>query len=412
MNTISPALSGSVATNPFAATRAASDVSGALALSRDRAFTAFGSSILAALGVPPAGSASDTTTAADGRVNGVASALQGALATASGDGVPGLLAQVNGAIGQAADALQKAGYSADAVQGFVTDFRTALSDKLDALATGAGAAPAVATPRQSSPATAGPTVSSGVSALSVRETDTAKIELVTASGAVVRIGLRANDGVDAASGGAAAYGAVSAFASSRFSVSVRGSLSADELKAVNGVLGQVDKLATEFFSGDYAGAFADASTLGFDSKQIARVSLDLTQSLDVAAGTLAGGAAVAASAPLTASATPASVGDATSPPAVTSGAFDPNRIATRLVDYVRQVLSSLSDAAASTTSAVPTEAKLKLLAQAVIAAAVDPKETAGAGLLKATLAATANVPAPAVPALDGAPTSAATTAIV
>jgi hypothetical protein len=56
-----------------------------------------------------------------------------------------------------------------------------------------------------------------------------------------------------------------------------------------------------------------------------------------------------------------------------------------------------------------TDAKLKLLSQAVSAAAVDPKETAGAALLKATLAAT--VPAPAVPAVDGAPTSTSATAI-
>ena len=65
--------------------------------------------------------------------------------------------------------------------------------------------------------------------------------------------------------------------SNRFNLQVKGELDAGELKAINDLLGQVNDLASEFFSGDLDKAFNSALELGYDSSEITRYSLSLTQ---------------------------------------------------------------------------------------------------------------------------------------
>lgn len=60
---------------------------------------------------------------------------------------------------------------------------------------------------------------------------------------------------------------------SRFSLSVRGELNEAEFTAIQGVFAQAEAIADEFFGGDLAAAFGLASSLEFDTGQLARVNL-------------------------------------------------------------------------------------------------------------------------------------------
>jgi len=62
---------------------------------------------------------------------------------------------------------------------------------------------------------------------------------------------------------------------SRFSLTVEGHLSAEERTAIEHLLGQVDDLAKDFYSGDLEGAFASALALGYDAQQVSSFSLNL-----------------------------------------------------------------------------------------------------------------------------------------
>lgn len=62
-----------------------------------------------------------------------------------------------------------------------------------------------------------------------------------------------------------------------FSFSVEGNLDVDELRAINGLLAQINDVADTFFNGDVYDAFNKALDVGYDSEEIARFSLSLTQ---------------------------------------------------------------------------------------------------------------------------------------
>ena len=62
-----------------------------------------------------------------------------------------------------------------------------------------------------------------------------------------------------------------------FSFSVEGELDADELAAINDLLGQVNDLAETFFAGDLEGAFEQALEVGYDSSEISAFALNLSQ---------------------------------------------------------------------------------------------------------------------------------------
>ena len=60
-----------------------------------------------------------------------------------------------------------------------------------------------------------------------------------------------------------------------FAFSVEGELDADELRAINELLGQISDVSETFFNGDVYSAFEQALEVGFDSDEIARFSLTL-----------------------------------------------------------------------------------------------------------------------------------------
>nr|WP_240946435.1 DUF5610 domain-containing protein [Pseudomaricurvus alkylphenolicus] len=69
----------------------------------------------------------------------------------------------------------------------------------------------------------------------------------------------------------------SSTAEDRFAFTVEGELDADELEAINELLGQVNDLAATFYSGDVEAAFEEALELGYDSSEITAFSLNMTQ---------------------------------------------------------------------------------------------------------------------------------------
>ena len=62
----------------------------------------------------------------------------------------------------------------------------------------------------------------------------------------------------------------------QFRLTVEGELDEDELKAINDLLGQVNDLASDFFSGDYDQAFKEALDIGYDASEITGFALRLT----------------------------------------------------------------------------------------------------------------------------------------
>lgn len=69
----------------------------------------------------------------------------------------------------------------------------------------------------------------------------------------------------------------SSYSESNLFFSVEGELDADEMKAVNELLLQVNDLAETFFSGDFQAAFDEAMKLGYNAKELVSFSLNLTQ---------------------------------------------------------------------------------------------------------------------------------------
>jgi len=97
-------------------------------------------------------------------------------------------------------------------------------------------------------------------------------QLTTAEGDKVTIRASASMGV---SGGKSGDAGVSS--SQSMSFSVEGDLSQSELKAINDLLGHVNDLAEQFFSGNLDNAFDQAVNLGYDESQIGSFALDLVQ---------------------------------------------------------------------------------------------------------------------------------------
>ena len=68
---------------------------------------------------------------------------------------------------------------------------------------------------------------------------------------------------------------IQAFTSNRVTISVQGDLNANELQAVQDLMGQVNQLADGFFGGDVNAALSQASSLNFDNSQLTDFSLHL-----------------------------------------------------------------------------------------------------------------------------------------
>ena len=419
----------------------------------DQAFSAFAQAILAVL---PALRASDPTTTPPSTTGtsdptSVANALAAALGS-SGNGAGGpdaLLKQIEAAIDGASASLVQSGASADAVKGFASQFRTQLSQALDSIAAsltgpGAGSTPATGgTPAPSSSDGTAPTDSSTGSA-TYQVTEKGTIRLQTQEGDIVTIRLRNSATFNysgtgpAAATGAAAYAQQSSYGSSRFSVSVQGNLNADELGAIDRVLHQVDALASQFFSGNFADAFATASSLQTDPNEIARVSIRLSESesLRVASASspptstpttpvstpttpdptsAVGGTGPTPAVPTTgtnaSTGTPAStatMGGATATdssvptttarptPASTDGTSSPDTqsLFDAIFAYLKDVMATLGTTTQSGSVTISAKAKLDLLAGAVVGASLTVRESTGAGFLKSITNATADSGSP------------------
>ena len=115
------------------------------------------------------------------------------------------------------------------------------------------------------------------------------IDLVTAEGDHVSIRFRSKDVVTSsaaqatsADGTTVSAAKVSAFSRGGVKIEVDGDLNDKELAAIGDLLGKIDDVATQFFSGDVQAAFSAASSLGVDSDQIAGYRLNLTYSRKIA----------------------------------------------------------------------------------------------------------------------------------
>ena len=414
----------------------------------DQAFSAFAQAILAVL---PVASASDSTTTPSSTTGTsdpttVANALAAALGS-SGNGAGGpdaLLKQIEAAIDSASASLVTSGASADDVKGFATQFRTQLSQALDSIAaslTGPGAGSTPATTGTPPPSSSGSTTpaDAGAGSATYQVTENGTIRLQTQEGDIVTIRLRNSatltySGTGSASAtGAAAYAQQSSHSSSRFSVSVQGNLKSDELGAIDNVLHQVDTLANQFFSGNFADAFATASSLQTDPNEIARVSIRLSESESLrvvgptsppAAApatpvstptpsdptTAVGGTGPTPDAPTRGSAastdTPASTDTttggttdssvptttATPTPASTDGTSAPGTqlLFDAIFAYLKDVLAALGTPTQSGSVTISAKAKLDLLAGALVGASLTVRESTGAGFLKSITGATAD----------------------
>ncbi len=101
-------------------------------------------------------------------------------------------------------------------------------------------------------------------------------ELTTAEGD--RVSIQASSSAGVSLSGSGAGSSFSASASRSVSWAVEGDLNADERSAIESLLGGVDRLAEQFFTGDLNGALNSAMALGYDREQVAGFSLNLSQS--------------------------------------------------------------------------------------------------------------------------------------
>ncbi len=242
-----------------------------------------------------------------GNVSDLAEALRSALSAGLSAGqnlAPALATAINTALDSTAQALTSRGVDSARVAQLISGFRRDLSRAIDALpvqvaSSGAGttsgqtgssggvsqvSGTATVSASQSSTGaqstTGTPTVSSASTAAGYLSRESESLQITTADGDRVTIRFRQQDIVAVAGAAPAADGAsgsqAAAISSGRLQISVRGSLSSDELKAIDDLVSQVDALATQFFSGNLQDAFNSAAALGADPSQIAQFSLHLS----------------------------------------------------------------------------------------------------------------------------------------
>lgn len=106
-----------------------------------------------------------------------------------------------------------------------------------------------------------------------------RFELTTKEGDKVSIHASSSVGVSVAAGrdGSGIYGSASQSSASSFELSIEGDLSESELKAINQLMGRIDKLAGQFYADNLDEVFNKAVSLGYDDQQIAGYSLNLSQ---------------------------------------------------------------------------------------------------------------------------------------
>ena len=215
------------------------------------------------------------------------------------------------------------------------------------------------------------------------------LQFVTQEGDIVQLELRSRTALDmAGAAGSGADGVVAAgsarvIAGSRLAIHVQGNLNDQEMAAIQGVLTQVEDLASQFYSGSVDAAFAAASALSIDGSQLAAVALDMRQSLRLqAAAAVTGSAAPAAAAVAgTVPAAPAGaapVDAAAAAPAVPDAPAASDAIAATAGGYLAQALNQL-DTAGAAAAQISMKLKLQLL---LVATAARPTATADPAVSK------------------------------
>ena len=258
-------------------------------------------------------------------IQGVAAAVRKALGgqdVTGTDAADDVLKKIETSLHKAAQKLADRGVDARTIDATIDKFRSQLANALDGTtgaasgtgsSTGSGASGsgdagsgssgtvtgagstgtsgASGTTGSTTPAPA-PTSTTGVSKFVAREVrkESGAIDLVTAEGDRVSIRFRTKEVVSgsvtqstAADGTSSTATKGSVFSRGGVKIEVNGDLNADEQKAIGDLLGKVDDIATQFFSGDVQAAFSAAGSLGVDSDQIAAYRLNLTYSRKIAA---------------------------------------------------------------------------------------------------------------------------------
>jgi len=291
------------------------------------------------------------STAAEQASSDLAGVVSSALHSLSGTPPTEAVATVgdaaNGAIQQTAQALQPAGNS-----GAASDIEAAVSQIHDQLQALFSAFLSNANSTQGGPsatATGATLISNAKGELQIhtQEGDTVTLNFASKSGVSMQ-DIQASDGTTQLSGTG-----IQAFSMSRVTMNVQGNLNADELKAIQDLVGQVNQLADGFFSGDINAALSQAGGLSFDGSQLADYSLSmaLKQTFE------AYGLSLSLSPPASASQTPAT---GSSNAAVTAAATPPT-------DQTAPV--TVASTAATPASDVPATTNVPAAASDTLAAA-------------------------------------------
>ncbi len=267
----------------------------------------------------------------------------------------------------------------------------------------------------SQPAASTPSATVGIGgAVSLRES----LQIVTSDG--VRVGVRFSEqdlfAVGSAQSADGSSSTSAALSRGRIEISVQGNLSADDLKAVDALVSQVDALAQQFFSGDLQDAFNSAAALGSQPSQIAQFSLHLSYARIGVVGVVseappaAQASQVPASTPASAGAPDAGSSGTTSPADSSSGAdssagsTDPtsangsaspsgsDSAQQTIGNFIQDVLGKLASVSGTARLTFSMKWKLELLASALPAYAPTTQSAAAPGtqLASSTLESLAN----------------------
>lgn len=217
-------------------------------------------------------------------LRGVVDAIRSALSSpdsSSADPAADVLKKINDALQHAGKQLADEGLDPASVAATLAHFRSNLARALDKSA-GSDAIPASA-PVQ-------PSGSVDRFAARAVRTETSALDVVTTEGDRVSIRFLTQDVLTtsasqstSADGTTTTTAAASSISRGGLQVQVTGNLNDKERTAIDGLLTQVDALATKFFSGDVQAAFTAALHINASSDQIAGFKLDLTYSQKVSA---------------------------------------------------------------------------------------------------------------------------------
>jgi hypothetical protein len=263
-------------------------------------------------------------------IRSVAAAIRKVLSTqdvTGTDAADDVLKKIETSLHKAAQKLADRGVDAKTIDATIDKFRSQLAKALEGTIAGASGSGAMSgsgtssgtdtpsTPAPS-PAPSSPTSVSKFVAREVRK-ERGTIELLTAEGDRVSIRFRTKEVVTgsvtqstASDGSTTTATKASLFSRGGVKIEVDGDLNEDELAAIGDLLGKVDDIANQFFSGDVQAAFSAAGSLGVDSDQIAAYRLNLTYSRKVTAAYGYAGARLPVSAQTPASGNSTSAGSA------------------------------------------------------------------------------------------------------